>query len=64
MSLWQAYRASAPKTKLLVGAGLMAWGAVGLFSTPKTEEAFNMVPTAEDKSKLPSIHVVDKEEKQ
>ncbi|KAK8159785.1 hypothetical protein IWX90DRAFT_489205 [Phyllosticta citrichinensis] len=64
MSLWQNYRAAAPKTKLLVGVGLMAWGGFGLLSSGKTEEALSLVPTEEDKSKLPSIHVVDKQEKQ
>ncbi|KAL1635724.1 hypothetical protein SLS58_010087 [Diplodia intermedia] len=65
MSLWQKYRSSAPKTRLLFGLGLLAWGTIGLYSTQATERAFDMVPTDEDKRKLdqaiPKISVVDKE---
>ncbi|KAL1621285.1 hypothetical protein SLS56_009279 [Neofusicoccum ribis] len=59
------YRASAPKTRLLLGAGLIAWGAIGLYTTETAEKAFDMVPSEEDKKKLdqalPKISVVEKE---
>lgn len=59
------YRASAPKTRLLLGVGLIAWGAIGLYTTDTAEKAFDMVPSEEDKKKLdqsiPKIRVVEKE---
>lgn len=61
----RTYRSSAPKTRLLLGLGLIAWGTIGLYSTDTAEKAFDMVPTDEDKKKLdqsiPKIRVVDKE---
>ncbi|KAF2138042.1 uncharacterized protein K452DRAFT_291082 [Aplosporella prunicola CBS 121167] len=67
MSLWQKYRATAPKTRLLLGVGLMAYGAFGLFASDEAEKAFNMVPTEEEKKRLdsamPKIHIVDQDDK-
>lgn len=65
MSLWQSYRNLAPKTRLILGGGIMAWGAFGLFVSDKAEQAFGLVPTEQDKEKLqdsiPKIHFVEKE---
>ncbi|KAI5366217.1 hypothetical protein Slin14017_G038570 [Septoria linicola] len=66
MSLWQSYRNLPQKTRLLVGGGIMAWGAIGLFISDKAEQAFGLTPTEQDKEKLqdaiPKIQfVVDKE---
>lgn len=65
MSLWQSYRNLAPKTRLLVGGGIMVWGAAGLLISDKAEQAFGFVPTEQDKEKLqeaiPKLHFVEKE---
>ncbi|USW54421.1 hypothetical protein Slin15195_G077400 [Septoria linicola] len=65
MSLWQSYRNLPQKTRLLVGSGIMAWGAIGLFISDKAEQAFGLTPTEQDKEKLqdaiPKIQFVDKE---
>lgn len=63
--LWQSYRNLAPKTRLLVGGGIIVWGALGLFISDRAEQAFGLVPTEQDKENLqhamPKIHFVEKE---
>ncbi|KAK5167193.1 uncharacterized protein LTR77_007924 [Saxophila tyrrhenica] len=67
MSLWQSYRALTPKTRMLVGGGVMAWAAFGLLLSDRAEAAFGFTPTEQDKRDLrdsmPKIHLVEREEK-
>ncbi|KAL2267514.1 hypothetical protein VTJ83DRAFT_4791 [Remersonia thermophila] len=67
MSLLQSYKNLGPKTRLAVGAGLLAWGFLGLTFTPKVEEKLGYVPTEADKAELeklkPKLHVISRESK-
>ncbi|KAK4100837.1 hypothetical protein N658DRAFT_507507 [Parathielavia hyrcaniae] len=62
MSIWQAYQNLPPKTKLAVGAGLLAWGVLGLQFSDKLESKLGFTPTEADKAELeklaPRIHAV------
>nr|POE54498.1 hypothetical protein CFP56_41436 [Quercus suber] len=65
MSLWSSYRALSPRTRMLLGGGIIAWSAVGLFISDRAEEAWGLTPTEQDKQKLrealPRISVRDRE---
>ncbi|KAM3419995.1 hypothetical protein BST61_g3307 [Cercospora zeina] len=65
MTLWQSYRNLTPRTRLILGGAIMAWGTFGLFVSDKAEQAFGLVPTEQDKEKLqdsmPKFHLVDKD---
>ncbi|PGH33243.1 hypothetical protein GX50_03921 [[Emmonsia] crescens] len=52
MSLWSSYRNLSPRTRLLFGAGLMAYATVGMWWSPKVEEALGMVPSQEEQAEL------------
>ncbi|EEH19779.1 hypothetical protein PABG_02038 [Paracoccidioides brasiliensis Pb03] len=52
MSLWSSYRNLTPRTRLLFGAGLMAYATFGMWWSPKIEEALGMVPTKEEQEEL------------
>jgi predicted dinucleotide-binding enzyme len=59
------YQALTPRTKALIGIGVMGYAVAGLFLSDTAEEKFGMKATAEDKAKLremiPRIHTVDKD---
>ncbi|KAI9720224.1 MAG: hypothetical protein M1812_003042 [Candelaria pacifica] len=65
MSLWQSYRALAPRTRLFFGLGAMAWAGFGILMTDQAEKEFGMVPTEEDKHRLeemmPKVTFVQKD---
>ncbi|KAI9794925.1 MAG: hypothetical protein M1835_006299 [Candelina submexicana] len=65
MSLWQSYRALAPRTRLFFGLGVMAWAGVGILMTDQVEKTFGMVPTEQDKHRLeevlPKVTFVEKD---
>ncbi|PGH16743.1 hypothetical protein AJ79_01616 [Helicocarpus griseus UAMH5409] len=52
MSLWSSYRNLSPRTRLLFGAGLMAYAAAGMWWSPKVEEALGMVPSKQEQEEL------------
>lgn len=65
MNRW--YKGLAPKTRVYMGVGVMAWAGLGMFLTDKAEEKFDLVPTEADKRELarvmPRIIPVDKEKR-
>jgi len=67
MSLWQSYRNLSFGARLGVGVGFIAWSAIGLYLSDRTEEKLGFKPTEQDKATLdryiPKIQVVEKEEK-
>lgn len=60
------YQALTPKTKAIIGVGVMGYALAGLYLSDTAEERFDMVPTEQDREKLrqmiPKIHAVDKDE--
>ncbi|KAF2201059.1 hypothetical protein GQ43DRAFT_472109 [Delitschia confertaspora ATCC 74209] len=65
MSLWQKYRGISPKTRILIGCGIMAYAGVALVLSDKAEEKFGLVPTEKDKEELqrviPRITTIERE---
>ncbi|KAF2877562.1 hypothetical protein BDV95DRAFT_559563 [Massariosphaeria phaeospora] len=53
-----------PKTRILIGLGVMAYAGAGLFLSDKAEEKFGLVPTEKDKEELqkalPKVTTVEK----
>ncbi|KAI1186254.1 hypothetical protein F5B17DRAFT_431791 [Nemania serpens] len=64
MSLLQSFRNLSPKTRIGVGLGLLAWGAIGLQLSDRAEERY-FKPTEEDRAALhqltPRITTVDRD---
>lgn len=61
----RAYQGLSSKAKLGVGAGLLAWGIVGLYLSDQAEEKYGFKPSEKDKAELdkmtPKIRLVDRE---
>ena len=64
MSLWQSYRALAPRTRVFIGGGIMAYAAFGLLASDQAEQLLGWTATEEDRKRLkeemPKVHVVDR----
>ncbi|KAF1960859.1 hypothetical protein CC80DRAFT_544253 [Byssothecium circinans] len=64
MGIWQWYKGMAPKMRILIGVGVMAYAGAGMFLSDKVEEKIGFVPTEKDKKELreamPKITVVDR----
>ncbi|MCJ1370688.1 hypothetical protein MMC20_001901 [Loxospora ochrophaea] len=60
MSLWHSYRSLSPRTRLLLGLGTLTWAGIGLALTEPMERRFGLVPTEEDRERLPRIVTVDR----
>ncbi|KAL7627436.1 hypothetical protein AAE478_001629 [Parahypoxylon ruwenzoriense] len=60
----RSFRKLSPRTRIGVGLGLLAWGAIGLQLSDRAEERYGFTPTEEDKAALtkmvPRITAVDK----
>jgi len=65
MSLWHSYRSLSPRTRLIIGGGIMAYAGFGLLVSDKAEQILGFTPTEEDKRKLqevlPKVHLVGKD---
>jgi hypothetical protein len=46
------YKNMAPKSRMLIGAGIMAYAGVGLLLSDKAEEKLGLVPTEKDREEL------------
>jgi hypothetical protein len=61
------YRAITPKTRVMIGVGVMAYAGAGLFLSDKAEEKFGLTPTDKDleelKGALPKITTVDRKDR-
>lgn len=66
MSIWQKYRSLAPRTRVLIGVGIMGYAGLGLLLSDTAEEKFGLVPTEKDKEELdriiPKIRLVDRDD--
>lgn len=52
MSLWQSFRSLAPRTRMLLGVGLMVYAGLAMTVSDRVEEKIGMKPTEEDRDKL------------
>lgn len=59
----RSYRTLTPRTRILIGAGIMAYALAGQFLADKAESTLGYTPSAEDREKLdrvmPKIRVLD-----
>jgi hypothetical protein len=64
---FRSYRGLTPKTRMLIGGGVMAYALFGILLSDRAEIAFGFTPTEEDKKNLrdavPKIHLVEREKK-
>ncbi|CBX90681.1 hypothetical protein IAQ61_002170 [Plenodomus lingam] len=66
MAVWQWYKNLAPKTRIMVGVGIMAYAGAGLYFADTIEEKLGLKPTEEEKEELrnalPKISVVERKD--
>lgn len=64
MSLLDSYRNLSPRTRLLIGGGIMTYAVAGMFLTDKAEDLFGFKASEKEKQQLkdavPKIHAVDR----
>lgn len=62
----RSYRALTPRTRILIGVGIMAYAGFGLIASDKAEQVFGYTPSEEDKARLreavPRVHLVERGE--
>ncbi|PKS08912.1 hypothetical protein jhhlp_003525 [Lomentospora prolificans] len=62
--LFRAYKNLSPTTRLGVGIGVIAWGAIGLYLSDRAEERYGLTPSEADRAALervtPKILIVDR----
>ncbi|KAJ4337507.1 hypothetical protein N0V87_004653 [Didymella glomerata] len=67
MGVWQWYRGLAPKTRMFMGVGIMAWAGFGLLVTNEIEKRFDMTPDEKDyeevRQLVPKISTVERGER-
>ncbi len=81
MSLWQCanttmmpflwlihartYRSLSPQGRIMLGCGILAWGAIGLLAGNTVEDALGIRTTKQDEEKLskvlPKIHIIERD---
>ncbi|KAI4647545.1 uncharacterized protein J4E78_008860 [Alternaria triticimaculans] len=53
-----------PKTRMIIGVGVMAYAGAGLYISDKAEEKFGLTPTEKDREQLqdviPKISTIEK----
>lgn len=61
----RSYRTISPRTRILIGVGVMVYAVAGQFLSDQAEKSFGYTPTDADREKLdqvlPKIRVIDKE---
>ncbi|EMD64744.1 hypothetical protein GGP41_002980 [Bipolaris sorokiniana] len=64
MAVWQWFKNIPPKTRMIIGVGVMAYAGVGLYISDVAEEKLGYTPTEKDKEQLkealPKISAVEK----
>ncbi|KAF2623637.1 hypothetical protein BU25DRAFT_461729 [Macroventuria anomochaeta] len=64
MGVWQWYKGLAPKTRMIMGVGIMAYAGFGLLISDEIEQRFGMTPTEQDYEEVrrlvPKISTVEK----
>lgn len=63
----RSYQNLSPRARLSVGAGLLAWGVVGLLLSERAEQKLGLTPSEEDKAALdrmlPKITVAERDQR-
>jgi hypothetical protein len=66
-NVFRWYKGLTPKSRLMLGGGIMAYAVVGMYLTDKAEEKFNFKPTEQDREELqkvlPKIITVEREKR-
>ncbi|KNG52143.1 ankyrin and het domain-containing protein [Stemphylium lycopersici] len=52
MAVWQWFKGIPPKTRMVIGVGVMAYAGAGLYLSDKAEEKFGLTPTDKDREEL------------
>ncbi|KAI4657171.1 uncharacterized protein J4E79_007787 [Alternaria viburni] len=64
MAVWQWFKNIPPKTRMIIGVGVMAYAGAGLYISDKAEEKFGLTPTEKDREQLqdviPKISTIEK----
>ncbi|KAI4623343.1 hypothetical protein J4E83_004736 [Alternaria metachromatica] len=71
MAVWQYVRTLntwfkniPPKTRMIIGVGVMAYAGAGLYISDKAEEKFGLTPTDQDREQLrdviPKVSTIEK----
>ncbi|CAG5143954.1 uncharacterized protein ALTATR162_LOCUS1453 [Alternaria atra] len=64
MAVWQWFKGIPPKTRMIIGVGVMAYAGAGLYISDKAEEKFGLTPTEKDREELrdvlPKVSTVEK----
>jgi hypothetical protein len=61
----RTYRTLSPQGRIMLGCGILAWGAIGLLASNTMGDALGIQTTKQDEEKLnkvlPKIHVVERD---
>lgn len=64
LMLYRWYKGLAPKTRMIMGVGIMAYAGFGLLMTDEIEQRFGMTPTEQDyeevRKLVPKISTIEK----
>lgn len=64
MAVWQWFKSIAPRTRVFIGLGIMAYAGAGLYLSDKAEEKLGLTPSERDREELrkalPKFSTVEK----
>ncbi|CAF9913641.1 MAG: hypothetical protein HETSPECPRED_001617 [Heterodermia speciosa] len=67
MSLWQKFLNLRPRTRMLIGLGIIGYSGMGILISNGAEKRFGFVANEEEKDRLrriiPKIRTIDRDEK-
>ncbi|KAJ4363015.1 hypothetical protein N0V83_010133 [Neocucurbitaria cava] len=52
MAVWQWFKSIPPRTRMIIGVGIMAYAGAGLYLSDRAEERFGLTPTEKDREEL------------
>jgi len=63
-NIYRWFKNIPPKTRMIIGVGVMAYAGAGLYISDKAEEKFGLTPTEKDREQLqdviPKISTIEK----
>ncbi|KAG9201925.1 hypothetical protein G6514_005120 [Epicoccum nigrum] len=64
MGVWQWYKGLAPRSRIYIGVGIMAYAGFGLLISDELEQRFGMTPNEQDyeevRKLVPKISTVER----